>query len=95
MSLNPLGQELHKTEYGYQLNKETKINHLFYGDDLKQNGTSNNQLNELISTVKKVSDDIWMEFVLDKCAKATSKRGKKVSAEGILLNDYLLIQELD
>ena len=45
--------------------------------------------------MKKVSDDIQMEFGLDKCAKATFKRGKKVSAEGILLNDYHLIQDLD
>ena len=57
-------------------------------DDLKLYGTSDSQLNGLISTVKKVSDDIQMEFRLDKCAKATFKRGKKVSAEGILLNDH-------
>ena len=64
-------------------------------DDLKLYGTSDSQLNGLISTVKKVSDDIQMEFGLDKCAKATFKRGKKVSAEGILLNDHQLIQDLD
>ena len=64
-------------------------------NDLKLYGTSDNQLNGLISTVKKVSDDIQMEFGLDKCAKATSKRGKKVSAEGILLNDHQIIQDLD
>ena len=92
MSLNPLSQELQKTGYGYQ---QTKINHLFYVDDLKLYGTSDNQLNGLISTVKKVSDDIQMEFGLDKCAKATFMRGKKVSAEGILLNDHQLIQDLD
>ena len=32
---------------------------------------------------------------LEKVAKATFKRGKKVSAEGILLNDHQLIQDLD
>ena len=64
-------------------------------DDLKLYGTSGNQLNGLINTVKKVSDDIQMEFGLDKCVKATFKRGKKVSAEGILLNDHQLIQDLD
>ena len=95
MSLNPLSRELQKTGYGYQLDKQTKINHLFYVDDLKLYGTSDNQLNGLISTVKKVSDDIQMEFGLDKCAKATFKRGKKVSAEGILLNDHQLTQDLD
>ena len=95
MSLNPLSRKLQKTGYGYQLDKQTKTNHLFYVDDLKLYGTSNSQLNGLISTVKKVSDDIQMEFGLDKCAKATFKRGKKVSAEGILLNDHQLIQDLD
>ena len=64
-------------------------------DDLKLYGTSDNQLNGLISTVKKVSDDIQMEFGLDKCAKATFKRGKKVSAEGVLLNDHQFIKDLD
>ena len=95
MSLNPLSWELQKTGYGYQLDKQTKINHFFYVDDLKLYGTSDSQLNKLISTVKKVSDDILIEFGLNKCAKATFKRDKKVSAEGILLNDFQLIQDLD
>ena len=32
---------------------------------------------------------------MDKCAKASFKRGKKVSAEGIPLNDNHVIQDLD
>ena len=36
-----------------------------------------------------------MEFALDKCAKISFKRGKKVSAEGIPLNDNQVIQDLD
>ena len=63
-------------------------------DDLKLYGTNDNQLNGLISTVKKVSDNIQMEFGLEKCAKATFKKGKKVLAEGILLNDHQVIQDL-
>ena len=42
MSLNPLSRELQKTGYGYPLVKQTKINHLFYVDDLKLYGTSDN-----------------------------------------------------
>ena len=95
MSLNPLNWKFQKTGYGYQLDKQTKINHLLYIYDLKLYGTNDSQLNGLISTVKKVSDGIQMEFGLDKCAKATLKRGKKVSAEGILLNDHQLIQDLN
>ena len=93
MSLNPLSQELHKTGYGYQLDEQTKINHLFYVDDLKLYGTSDNQLTGLIITVKNVSDDIKMEFGLDKCA--SFKRGKNILAEGIPLNDNQMIQDLD
>ena len=36
-----------------------------------------------------------MEFGLDKCAKASFKRGKKVSAEGIPLYDSQVTQDLD
>ena len=95
MSLNPLRKELQKMGYGYQLDEQTKINHLFYVDDLKLYGTSDKQLTGLINRVKNVSDDIKMEFGLDKCAKASFKRGKKVSAEGIPLNDNQVIQDLD
>ena len=95
MSLNPLSQELQKTRYGYQLDEQTQINHLFYVDDLKLYATSDNQLTGLMNTVKNVSDDIKMEFALDKCAKASLKRGKKVAAEAIPLNDNQVIQELD
>ena len=43
--------------------------------------------------MKNVSDDIKMEFGLAKCA--SFKRNKKVSAEGIPLNDNQVIQDLD
>ena len=95
MSLSPLSQELQKTGYGYQLVEQTKINHLFYVDDLKLYGTNDKQLTGLINTVKNVSDDIKMEFGLDKCAKALFKRGMKVSAEGIPLDNNQVIQDLD
>ena len=48
-----------------------------------------------MNTVKNVLDDIKMEFGLDKCAKASFKRGKKVSAEGNPINDNQVIQDLD
>ena len=95
MTLNPLNKELQKKGYGYQPDEQTKINHLFYVDHLKLYGTSDKQLTGLIDTVKNISDDIKMEFGLDKCAKASFKRGRKVSAEGIPLNDNQVIQDLD
>ena len=62
---------------------------------MKPYGTSDKQLTGLINAVKNISDDTKMEFGLDKCAKASFKRGKKVSAEGIPLNDNQVIQDLD
>ena len=67
---------------------------MFYVDDLKLYGTSDSQLTGLINTVKMVSDDIKMELGLDKCTKATFKRGKKVSSENIPLMGNIVIQEL-
>ena len=93
MSLNPLSQELQKTGYRYQLDEQTKINHLFYVDDLKLYGTSDNQLTRLINTVKMYQ--MTSRWNLDKCAKASFNRGKKVSAEGIPLNENQVIQDLD
>ena len=39
---------------------------------------NDNQQTGLLSIVKKFSDDIKMEFGLDKCAKASFKGGKLV-----------------
>ena len=36
-----------------------------------------------------------MDFGLDKCAKATFKSGKKISTDGIGLNDNKVIQDLE
>ena len=94
MSLNSISIELLKTNWGYHLDNHCTINHLFYVDDLKLYGTSDSQLTGLINMVKMVSDDIKMELGLDKCAKVTFKRSKKVSSENIPLMDNIVIQEL-
>ena len=83
VSLNPLSTALKKIGYGNKLDEKTKISHLLYVDDLKLYWNSDSQLMGLINPVKMVSDDIRMELDLDKCTKATFKRGKKVSLEGI------------
>ena len=67
---------------------------MFYVDDLRLYGTSDKQLTALINTVKNVSDNIKMEFRLDMGAKASFKRCRKVSAEGIPLNVKQVIQDL-
>ena len=51
VSLNVLSREPQKTVYGYQLDEQTKICHLFYVDYLKLYGTDDKQLNGLVKAV--------------------------------------------
>ena len=74
---------------------EKKINHLFNMDDLKLYAQNDGELEGLLKTVKAFIDDIGMEFGLDKCAKATFKRGKLVTSENIELSDDTIIMQLD
>ena len=64
-------------------------------DDLKLFAKNDQQLEGLLTTVKEFSNDICMEFGLDKCAKATFKRGKLISSAGIKLDVDTTIKELD
>nr|XP_058968495.1 uncharacterized protein LOC131794954 [Pocillopora verrucosa] len=52
------------------------------------------QVREL-KIVKQFSDDVGMEIVLEKCAKAGSKKGKLTSTGNIVINKDAEIQELD
>ena len=93
VSLYLLSKELQKTGYGYQFDEKTKINHLFYVDDFKLHERNDSQLNRLVNRVKMVSDDIKMEFGINKYVQATFKKGKKVSTERIKLADKNVIQK--
>ena len=64
-------------------------------DDITLHGINDSQPDGLLNTLKLVYDGIKMEFVSDKCAKATFKRGKRVCTEGIQLPDTSVIQELE
>ena len=63
-------------------------------DDLKLYAQNNDGLNELIHKVKQFSDDIKMEFGLDKCAKASFVRGLLQRSSRIQLNDDAIIRDL-
>ena len=51
-------------------------------------------MDSLIQTVRVFSEDIGMEFGIEKCAVLVMKRGKVVKSEGIKLPDYKTIQGL-
>ena len=91
-ALTLLSFELNDTGYGYKIGEE-KINYLLYMDDLKLYGKNNKELDRLPCTLKKFSDDIGMEFGLDKRAKATFIRGRLTSTSDIILNEDTSIRE--
>ena len=95
VSLLPLTVLLRKSGMGYQMSKTgTKVSHLLYMDDLKLYGKTRNELESLMNTVRIFSNDIKMEFGLDKCATLSVKRGKVISTEGIRLPDGNTVRSL-
>ena len=68
MALAPLSSLLQESSCGYEIQGQ-KINHLFFMDDLKTYAKDDNQQAGLLTVVKKFSNDIRMEFGLEKCAK--------------------------
>ena len=77
LALTPPSHMLNKTEYGYNV-LDGSINHLIYMDDIKLYAKDDNQIEGLLGTVKTFSDDIGMEFGLDKCSKVTFKKGRQI-----------------
>ena len=63
-------------------------------DDLKTFAKDNQQM-DLLTIVKTFSDDIKMEFGLDKCAKATFKRGRLTKTTNLHLDVDTVIEELE
>ena len=85
LSLIQLPKELNLTVYSKNIQK-ISLNHLFVKDD--------NDLEGLLQTVKKFRDGIGISFGLNKCAKATFKRGKLTGATSVELDRNTLIQDL-
>ena len=94
MSLIPLTMVLRKANAGYQFTGGEKINNLLYMDDLKLYAKNEQQLDSLVQTVRTFSEDIGMQFGIDKCALIILKRGKRTVCEGISLPDNLVIKSL-
>ena len=64
-------------------------------DDLKLIAKSEEELQKQIQTVETFSDDINMEFGLEKCAKITFKRAKPTHLQNLVINANRVIQELE
>jgi len=64
-------------------------------DDLKLIAKSGQELQKQIQTIKTFSDDIHMEFGLEKCANIAFKRGKLVHSQNFVIDINREIQELE
>ena len=91
LALVPLSPLLNKSAYVYN-SPHGKTGHLFYMDDLKTYAKSNEE--QTLRTIKSFSDDIGIEFGLDKCVKAIFKRGRLADSSNIELNVNTVIQEV-
>ena len=75
-----------KAAYEFSESKE-KINHLLFMDHLKLYIRSEKGVDSLVQTVRVFSEDIGMEFGIEKCAMLVMEKGKIVKSVGIELPD--------
>ena len=74
------------------LSKELNEDHLLFMDDLKLYAGNDKDLEFLLNIVDSFTKDIKMK--LDKCAKCTVKKGRRVHTQNILLGEQE-IQDLE
>ena len=92
----PLTLVLRQTKISHELEKGgKKINHLLFMDDLKLFAKNEDQIDNLVNTVRIFSEDIKMEFGLPKCGVLIMKRGKVVKSEGISMPDGKMMKNIE
>ena len=95
INLIALTERVNKSNTGYEEHMtKTKVSHLLYMDDLKLVGKTEEELQKQMQVVRTYSDDIHMEFGLDKCAEIVLKTGKLVQSQNVSLDFNREIQEL-
>ena len=95
LALIPLNLILRKAKAAYEFSdSKEKINHLLFMDDLKLYSRSEKGLDSLLQTVHVFSEDIGMEFSIEKCATLVIEKGKIVKSVGIELPDGKVIKSL-
>ena len=95
LALIPLSLILRKVKAAYEFSgSKQEINHLLFIDDLKLYSRSEKGLDSLIQTVRVFSEDIGMEFVIEKCIMLVMEKGKIVKSVGIELPDCKVIKSL-
>ena len=95
IGMMPLNHILRNTKGGYKFARsQEKINHLMYMDDIKIFAKNKTELETLMQTIRIYTQDIGMEFGIEKCAMLVVKKGKKEITEGIELPSQEKIRTL-
>ena len=93
LALIPLSLILRKAKVAYEFSEsKEKINHLLFMDDLKLYSRSEKELDSLLQTVRVFSEDIGMEFGIEKCAMLVMEKGMFVKSVGTELPDGKVIK---
>ena len=71
-----------------------RINHLLFMDNLKLYSRIEKGLDSLVQTVRVLSEDIGMEFGIEKCAMLLMEKGQIVKSVGMELSDDKVIKSL-
>lgn len=98
LALNPLSCLLNESGYGYVIDKQrnVRVNHQLYIDDLKLFAANKDQLKRLLELVASFTDSINMQMGVDKCATLEVKRGKiQETEEKTILMNAVAIPGLD
>ena len=76
----PLNHILRKCTAGYKLSRsQEKINHLMYMDDIKLFAKNEKELETLIHALRIYSQDIGMEFGIEKKCHTYNEKWQKTS----------------
>ena len=82
----PLNQILRKCITGYKLSRsQEKIYHLMYMDHVKLFAKNEKELETLLHAFRIYTQDIRMEFGIEKCAMLVMKTGKRQITDGMEL----------
>ena len=90
----PLNQILRKVKSGYTFENGEKLNKLLFMDGLKIFAKSECEVNGSVSTVQILSNDIRMEFGIQKCGVLVLKTGKVMLSKEVDIPDGERIKEV-
>ena len=95
IAMIPMTKALRKIKNGYQLGKQgAVINHLMFMDDIKIYGKNAKSLESLVHTVRIITEDIKMEFGIEKCAVINIVKGQTIESKGIELPDGKTMKDI-